>query len=680
MYEQHFGISAAPFQLSPDPHFYFDSVQHRIAMTALRRMFSQPLTFMVLSGEVGAGKTTVLRAWLAEFEAAGGCAALVANTQLDPTDLMRAVAIGFGAVAPNEASSDPSVGLNRFLHGLAGRAALLVIDEAHNLQRDALLELTRFADSASAWDARVRICLAGQPELNLHLGDAALSVLQSRTQQTCHLAALGAHETRQYIEHRLRRVGWAGRPSIEASAFEAIHRCTGGIPRRINALANRLMLEQFLGDTERIDSSAVVATAQALHAELDASRPIEPPSGMRHVPPFHAASAGASPIPRGALVLLTCGRSDMVQAAPLLRAIGRHRDLPPVVLVCAGDTASWKLNRDLHAFLGIKQRPILLARDVQPERAILQALTAQLVEQCRPRAVIVFEGNPVAEECARAARGHGVPIVRVGGVSGRGFVSGDAQLSTGAIRRPVDLHLGFGPPSQCLMAARAVRTASIGSLSIDAVRVALEFTRRRPRGHASKPLGHVIAPNARGYGVIAMRNFAAFAQPVQLPAIAAVLRRVSVDLPLLWPLRPSEMLLMKRDGLARDLAADRITCIDELGHADFVCLIGNATCVLTDCGDVMDEAALLGVPCLSIGVGPGAFDHDSMAERGCAGAIDLTGSPNHASRRVWDILFNGGKRHAVPSFWDGHAAERAAAHLARWYAETISAPRDAGVG
>lgn len=237
MYERRFGISGPPFQLSPDPSFYFDGGQHGKALTALRRAFAGSLPFIVLSGAIGAGKTTVLRTWLAELQSSSLTYALITNTQLDPEGLLSAVALALGVDTRSQNDDGVLPVLRRFLRSLRGAAIAIAIDEAQNLGRPALSSLVDLARASVDEGASLRIVLAGQPELRSHVADPALPQLQALVQHACHLEPLGFDETRRYIEHRLFKVGWSGSPSFDPAAIAEIHRLAGGVPRRVNVLA-----------------------------------------------------------------------------------------------------------------------------------------------------------------------------------------------------------------------------------------------------------------------------------------------------------------------------------------------------------------------------------------------------------------------------------------------------------
>ncbi|MDE2121770.1 MAG: XrtA-associated ATPase, partial [Betaproteobacteria bacterium] len=243
MYEQFYGFSAPPFQLHPDPSFYFESKGHGSAYQYLRFGAFQGEGFIVVTGEIGAGKTTLLRALLAELDPAKVVAAQIVSTQLAPEELLSAVALAFGLQVDGLSKARLLATLEAYLATLAtsSRRALLIIDEAQNLSAEAIEELRMLSNFQFGSRALLQSFLVGQPELRDILRLPQMEQLRQRVLASCHLGPLQPQETRGYIEHRLRRVGWSGRPAIEAAAFDAIHRATAGVPRRINALCSRLL-------------------------------------------------------------------------------------------------------------------------------------------------------------------------------------------------------------------------------------------------------------------------------------------------------------------------------------------------------------------------------------------------------------------------------------------------------
>lgn len=279
MYETHFGISGPPFQLSPDPSFYFDSQGHHAALEALRRGLAEPSGFVVVSGEIGAGKTTLVRTLLAELESSEMVVGQVLSTQLDAAELMRAVALAFGIGMDGNTAADVEKGLQAFLLAMAkeGRRAVLIVDEAQNLDRSSFHWLLGLEKGHSPTRIPMKICLVGQPELRDIVSSGDQIELRQRVAVQCHLGPLDVGETGAYIGHRLGLVGWKGTPRFEPGAFEEIHRWTSGIPRRINLLCNRLMLSLFLSESTSIDAAAVAKIATDLRAEIGDTSPLPAP-------------------------------------------------------------------------------------------------------------------------------------------------------------------------------------------------------------------------------------------------------------------------------------------------------------------------------------------------------------------------------------------------------------------
>jgi general secretion pathway protein A len=300
MYEPHFGLSAPPFQLAPDPGFYFDSQGHRAMLRVLRETLFAPRGHLVLSGEIGAGKTLVASALLAELKPSRFVVARLVSTQLDADDLLRAVV---GALAlESSAVQDAPAALEKIGTELAriaadGRRLVLLIDEAQNLSDDAFVRLGELDALSANSEGALVVLLIGQPELRQRLAQPSLASFARRIAVECHLRPLSPLECGAYIAHRLERVGWTGRPRFDAGAIDAIFRFTEGIPRRINQLCNRLMLAAFLNDQEFVDESLVLEVGGELRGEIGDAAALSVPVARQ------AARAGGEPGSAGPLAL-----------------------------------------------------------------------------------------------------------------------------------------------------------------------------------------------------------------------------------------------------------------------------------------------------------------------------------------------------------------------------------------
>ncbi len=270
MYESYYGLSAKPFQLKPDPHFFYGSKGHKRAMAYLDYGLSQGEGFIVITGEIGAGKTTLMRNLFAKLESEKIHAAQIVTTHVDSDDILRMVAAAFGL--PFEDASK-SVLLNRleqfFLQCHAqGKRALLVVDEAQNLTQRAVEELRMLSNFQTSEASLLQTFLLGQPEFRKTLLSGDMQQLVQRVIATYHLGPLDADETRAYIEHRLQTVGWLGTPAISPQAYAAIHAHSGGIPRRINTLCDRLFLMGYLEELQAFGSDEVETVIADIRQEF----------------------------------------------------------------------------------------------------------------------------------------------------------------------------------------------------------------------------------------------------------------------------------------------------------------------------------------------------------------------------------------------------------------------------
>jgi general secretion pathway protein A len=248
MYEAFYGLSSKPFQLNPDPDFYFASKQHRRAKAYLEYGVSRNEGFIVITGEIGAGKTMVLRSLIGSLNGSNVIIGHLVTTQLGAEDTLRMVGAAFGFRVKDVPKSELLITLEAFLISQTskGKRCLLIVDEAQNLTPRAVEELRMLSNFQFGNQALLQSFLVGQPEFRQILQQPEMEQFRQRVAATCHIGPLDADETKGYIEHRLKCAGSTGKPSFEAAAFESLFKASGGIPRRINAVCDRLLLAGFL--------------------------------------------------------------------------------------------------------------------------------------------------------------------------------------------------------------------------------------------------------------------------------------------------------------------------------------------------------------------------------------------------------------------------------------------------
>lgn len=683
MYESYFGLTGLPFQLGPDTRFFFAASNFGDALNALQRGVDNGARLMVVSGQIGAGKTLLLHTLLQRVDTASVSTVHIVGAHLDATTLAETLSIAFGLQSVRGVRDQ----LNAVIAQLHSRTlpTLLAIDEAQHLTSDAfgLLESLMQANASAA--SPLQILLVGQPELRAALEASEHARFKAGIEVHLQLGPLDQIHTRSYIEYRLYQVGWRGMPSFEAEAFHAIHAYTNGVPRRINVLCNRLMMAAFAGAMQRIDRVLVDTAAAELRSEFELHvtptpepefasasglHPIEPrhaplvqvpapPPNLKRVPGLDVALAS------GTLLYVVAGFGDHVHAAASLRAIQRRSSLPPARLVRVHVNAALALNRELFPAeasrfltplsLGVMEWPTVSRVDEVADRF------ASVVRSVRPGAIIVCNGSDTALACAQVACASGVPVVHLGAGQRAQHGSNSGEATCRAVDRLADMLLAESPNSRRNLEAEGFageRIQEVGSLLVDAVQHALQRLGDRQPSFVHSLVPPAFEADRCGYGVVGLSASGEASERPVLERMLKLLASVSRDLPLVWPMSSSTRRATEAFNLSRVVAGERIACVPYQPHIAMIDIMRHATCVLTNSGRIQVEALALGVPCMFLG-----HDHPRFDDELDRLIYPIGESSAMATRAIWSVAFNGRRSVRLPALWDGGAAERMAASL-----------------
>ena len=265
MYLDLFKLRELPFLLGPDPQFLYLSKQHARAKAYMQSTVWFTDGFVVITGEIGAGKTTLIETFLRELQS-DVVVAQINQTQLTPTAFLQTVLVQFGFSPFEMKKVEVLATLNQFLleQQSSGRKVLLIVDEAQNLSQRVLEEIRMLSGVESTKEKALRIILAGQPELNEKLNSPELTQLAQRVRLRFHLAALTKAETTAYIDHRLEVAGSQGRRIFAEDTYNVIYRYTGGVPRLINTLCDTCMMAAFGKNRDHVNAHDLEAAIREL--------------------------------------------------------------------------------------------------------------------------------------------------------------------------------------------------------------------------------------------------------------------------------------------------------------------------------------------------------------------------------------------------------------------------------
>ena len=323
MFDDFYGLTGRPFQLTPDPAFYFESMTHRKALSYLGYGLAQGEGFVVITGEIGAGKSTLVAHLMATVDPARLTAAQIVTSKLDGEELVHVVAQAFGLIVEGHDKASALGAIEAFLHdeARAGRRCLLVVDESQNLTIEALEELRMLSNFQLGAHPLLQTLLLGQPEFRSMIQDhPQLEQLRQRVIAAHHLDAMEAAEVQPYVEHRLKCVGWAGNPAFDQHLFIELYEASGGVPRRINQICNRLLLLGSVEQRARIDAAMLTNVLDELAS--DGTLPLTRQTGDAKAGDAKAGDAKAGDAP----AVPPAVSADAVTTAQLRAALAARDD------------------------------------------------------------------------------------------------------------------------------------------------------------------------------------------------------------------------------------------------------------------------------------------------------------------------------------------------------------------
>ncbi|MBH5322765.1 XrtA/PEP-CTERM system-associated ATPase [Aurantiacibacter sediminis] len=368
MFDNFYGLTGKPFQLTPDPEFYFRSITHRKALSYLGYGLAQGEGFIVITGEVGSGKSTLVAHMLESLDTQQVTVAQIVTSKLDEEEIVHVVAASMGLDIEGHDKASALTEIEGYLHAeaRAGRRCLLIVDESQNLSVPALEELRMLSNFQLGNHPLLQTLLLGQPEFRVTLqNDGGLEQLRQRVIAAHHLEPMQKSEIEPYIIHRLKKVGWDGNPAFDQRVYAELFEASGGIPRRVNQIANRLLLLGAVEERSRIDAAMLQSVLQEMEAER--AFPAAAPSALKKKDPeFEPVKA-----------MPTTPRVDVEQfEAALAERDAQIAELQQAIVELANQTDEAAANI-LNPEIEIMREQIarIEAKTFEQERSIRQTLT-----------------------------------------------------------------------------------------------------------------------------------------------------------------------------------------------------------------------------------------------------------------------------------------------------------------
>ncbi|HET8870912.1 MAG TPA: XrtA/PEP-CTERM system-associated ATPase, partial [Aquabacterium sp.] len=694
-----------------DPSFYFDSKGHSSALSYLKFGLYQAEGFIVVTGDIGAGKTTLVRTLLSDIDTEKVVAAQLVSTQLEAGDLLRSAITAFGIPLKGNSKAELIATLEAYLTLLAtqNKRAVLIVDEAQNLSRDAIEELRMLSNFQYGNQALLQSFLIGQPELREMLLSRSLEQLRQRVIASYHLGPMDREETRRYIEHRLAKVGWKGdHPRFDDDAFDELYQWTSGTPRRINLLCNRILLSTFLAGGNEVTAAAVARIAMEIRAEIGealpapvatraaepqpqtdgpapsdidphAPRPLAIPTLTQSVEPKDLTTrsdtapgysvqdlAGAdsnSPY----FLLISGSMSGALRAAALQQAFASRAGTPGLKYLQIDSPGHFELSTELVEHTGLKEPNFRLRLPAgTPVNLLADGLRQldHLFTEYRPFAVIVQAGDDVALAASLVAQRHGIRIVHLEAGLRSFDRSRPQEINAMMCDHMADMLLTSEWVAHDNLAREGIpadRIQFVGNVLMDTIRNMLP--QASPPKYTLRQFNHNtdFLKNKQGYGLVYLEGRGVARDPNRLNELAHVFHTISRDMPLIWVASDQIRPLINHPDLIKAQADGHIIMLPIIPYFKMIGLIGTAACVLTDSCTLQEESTILGVPCLTL---HNFTERRITVEQGSNMAVGRNTSL--ISRAVAEIMRGGGKKGRLPKFWDGHSATRVAEHLSNW--------------
>lgn len=300
MYENFFGFTARPFQLMPDTRFFFKSAGHQRALAYMRYGLQQGQGFIVITGDVGTGKSLLLNALVNEMDTERLVPVRITSSRLDHEQVLKVIAgsLGLPYEGRDKASLLRDIETACQQATAAGKRVIVLLDEAQNLPTDGLEELRMLSNVEHCGQPILQCFLLGQREFRHTLRAPGLEQLRQRVIAAYHLRPLSESETRQYIQHRLKTVGWRDDPRIEEPVYALVTAATLGVPRRINLLMDRLLLNCGLDELHYIDEERTRTVIREVELEVGSGTlPMDEEEGELTASPLTDATGGQSAAP-----------------------------------------------------------------------------------------------------------------------------------------------------------------------------------------------------------------------------------------------------------------------------------------------------------------------------------------------------------------------------------------------